>query len=176
MRARTAGPGAPAAAAALLAAGLALLPALAPKALAQALEGRVTRVTLDNGMRFLIVRRGTAPVFSAILRFKVGSVDDPGGASGLAHLFEHLAFKGTTIIGTRDARAEAEALDALDRAAIDLEREIDRGREADPKRLETLRAGLKALQEQAEAFVVKTMWEPSSLAAAANASELVEAS
>ena len=67
----------------------------APPVLAQALEGKVSRLTLDNGMRFLLVKRGVAPVFAANLRFKVGSADDPGGETGLAHLFEHLAFKGT---------------------------------------------------------------------------------
>jgi predicted Zn-dependent peptidase len=142
-------------AALLLGTAPALLPVLAPPALAQALEGRVKRVTLDNGMRFLIVRRGTAPVFSAVLRFKVGSVDDRGGATGMAHLFEHLAFKGTSVIGTRDARAEEPALDAVDRAAIELEIEIDRGLQADPKRIEALRAQFQSLQEKAESLVVK---------------------
>ncbi len=143
---------------AVLAAGLLLAGAsglLAPWARAQALEGRVTRIALDNGMRFLIVRRGTAPVFSATLRFRVGSVDDPGGQSGLAHLFEHLAFKGTSIIGTRDAGKEAEILDAMDRVARDLNQEIDRGRQADPKRLESLRAEMKSLEDKEEALVVK---------------------
>ncbi len=70
---------------------------------AQALEGKVTRITLDNGMRFLVARRSTAPVFAANLRFRVGSVDDPSGESGVAHLFEHMAFKGTSTIGTKDA-------------------------------------------------------------------------
>ena len=69
------------AAACLLAAALSGVPAGA-----QALEGKVTRITLDNGMRFLIARRGTAPVFAANLRFRVGSVDDPGGESGVAHM------------------------------------------------------------------------------------------
>ncbi len=149
----------------VLAAGLALAaallaaPPLAPllsvPARAQALEGRVVRVTLDNGMRFLIVRRGTAPVFSANLRFKVGGVDDRGGATGLAHLFEHMAFKGTSTIGTRDARREAEALDALDRVVRDLHRELDRGGAADQARLESLRAEMESLKKRQEELVVK---------------------
>ena len=98
--------------------GLTLFPATPARA--QALEGKVTRITLDNGMRFLVARRGVAPVFAANLRFRVGSADDPGGGSGLAHLFEHLAFKGTSTIGTRDARQEAGILDAMDRAVMDL--------------------------------------------------------
>jgi len=126
-----------------------------PGPLAQALEGKVKRITLDNGMRFLVVRRGTAPVFAANLRFRVGSVDDPGGESGLAHLFEHLAFKGTSTIGTRDAKQEAELLDAMDKAAIDLLREEDRGDAADPKRVEALRADLETLTKKLQELTVK---------------------
>src|SRR2546427_4988804 len=126
-----------------------------PLALAQALEGKVKRITLDNGMRFLVVRRGTAPVFAAELRFRVGSVDDPGGRSGLAHLFEHLAFKGTSTIGTRDATKEAEILDAMDPAAINLMLEKARGEKADPKRLEALRADLESLSKKLQELTVK---------------------
>jgi predicted Zn-dependent peptidase len=138
--------------AALVLAALAGLPAAAT---AQALEGRVARITLDNGMRFLVVRRGTAPVFAANLRFKVGGADDPGGATGLAHLFEHMAFKGTSIIGTRDAAREAGLLDALDRVVQDLHREIDRGPRAHAGRLERLRADLADLQKRHQELVVK---------------------
>jgi len=126
-----------------------------PDCRAQALEGKVKRITLDNGMRFLVVRRGTAPVFAANLRFRVGSVDDPGGESGLAHLFEHLAFKGTSTIGTRDPKKEAEILDAMDRTVIDLLREEDRGGAADPKRLESLRSDLEALTKSLQELTVK---------------------
>ena len=127
----------------------------APPARAQAREGTVTRITLDNGMRFLVARRGTAPVFAANLRFRVGSVDDPGGRSGLAHLFEHMAFKGTSTIGTRDARKEAEILDAMDRAATDLLREMDLGEQADAKRLETLRGEMEALTKSLQELTIK---------------------
>ena len=132
-----------------------VLPATAPPARAQALEGKVSRITLDNGMRFLLVRRGTAPVFAANLRFRVGSVDDPGGESGLAHLFEHLAFKGTSTIGTRDAGKEAEILDAMDRAAIDLLREEDRGAQADARTIESKRAELEDLSKRLRELTVK---------------------
>jgi predicted Zn-dependent peptidase len=126
-----------------------------PPARAQALEGKVTRISLDNGMRFLVVRRGTAPVFAADLRFRVGSVDDPGGRSGLAHLFEHLAFKGTSTLGTRDAHKEAELLDALDRAVINRMLEEDRGEKADPKRLQTLRGEMESLSKRLQEGTVK---------------------
>jgi hypothetical protein len=130
--------GGPAAAALAVAALLAALPLVAatkkpapesprpgasqPLSPAASLEKRVREVKLGNGMRFLLLRRGTAPVFAGILRFKVGSADDPGGETGLAHLFEHMAFKGTTTIGVSDAAKEAPILDALDGVARDLTR------------------------------------------------------
>jgi predicted Zn-dependent peptidase len=126
-----------------------------PPARAQALEGKVSRITLDNGMRFLLVKRGVAPVFAANLRFKVGSADDPGGETGLAHLFEHLAFKGTSTIGTRDAKKEAGILDATDRAVMDLLGELERGERADAARLKSLREELASLQKSLQEITVK---------------------
>jgi len=122
---------------------------------AQALEDKVTRITLDNGMRFLIARRGTAPVFAASLRFRVGSVDDPGGESGVAHLFEHMAFKGTSTIGTKDAKGETEILDGMDRLVRDLLREQDRGGQADAARVAALRDELAGLTKRLQAITVK---------------------
>ena len=127
----------------------------APPVLAQALEGKVSRITLDNGMRFLLVKRGVAPVFAANLRFKVGSADDPGGETGLAHLFEHLAFKGTSTIGTRDAKKEAGILDATDQAVMRLLAELDKGDRADAARLKTLREEIASLQKGLQELTVK---------------------
>ena len=122
---------------------------------AASLESRVREIRLDNGMRFLLLRRGTAPVFAGILRFRVGSADDPGGETGLAHLFEHMAFKGTTTIGITDAAKERPVLDALDGVARDLNAELDRGPLADPQRLQTLRARMKELMEEHRKLVVR---------------------
>jgi len=127
----------------------------APPVLAQALEGKVSRITLDNGMRFLLVKRGVAPVFAANLRFKVGSADDPGGETGLAHLFEHLAFKGTSTIGTRDAKKEAGILDATDQAVMRLLAELDKGTRADAARLKALRDEIASLQKGLQEITVK---------------------
>jgi predicted Zn-dependent peptidase len=148
--------GAPAPAASRAAASApAVASPVAPSPVARTLEAGVREFTLDNGLRFLVVRRGTAPVFSAIMRFRTGSVDDPGGASGLAHLFEHLAFKGTKSIGVRDAAKEAPLLDALDAVARDINAENGRAGGPDPARLEALRARLAALTKEHQALVVR---------------------
>ncbi len=81
-----------------------------------ALEKSITTFTLDNGLRFIVVERHEAPVFSYVSMCKVGSVNEVPGITGLAHMFEHMAFKGSKQIGTRNYAKEKKALDAVDAA------------------------------------------------------------
>jgi len=67
-------------------------------------EKRVTEFALPNGLRFLLLERHEAPVVSFHTYVNAGSVDDPSSETGLAHMFEHMAFKGTDRIGTRNYR------------------------------------------------------------------------
>jgi len=81
--------------------------------LAQYLEGfekRTTVKVLPNGLTLIVCERPEAPVFSFYTLVDAGSVDDPQGESGLAHMFEHIAFKGTTELGTTNYPAEKVAL------------------------------------------------------------------
>lgn len=55
----------------------------------------VQSIRLPNGMKFLLVERGEAPIFTAVIRFGVGGADEEAGKTGLAHFAEHMAFKGT---------------------------------------------------------------------------------
>ncbi len=86
-------------------------------------EKRVTEFTLTNGLHFIILERHEAPVVSFHTYVNAGSVDDPGGKTGLAHMFEHMAFKGTETIGTKNYTEEKKALEALERAYDQLEAE-----------------------------------------------------
>jgi predicted Zn-dependent peptidase len=96
----------------------ALPAALAPEpARAQDLasfEKTVTEHRLENGMTFLIVERHEVPVVSFQLYADVGSVDEETGFTGMAHMFEHMAFKGTPTIGSRDYEREKVALARVD--------------------------------------------------------------
>ncbi|OGP09294.1 MAG: hypothetical protein A2048_09940 [Deltaproteobacteria bacterium GWA2_45_12] len=73
----------------------------------------VKKIVLENGFTALLVSRPGAPVFSAYLRIKVGNVEESPGYSGLAHFFEHMAFKGTDKIGTKDYKQEEIILDRI---------------------------------------------------------------
>src|ERR1700732_3393919 len=74
-------------------------------------EKRITVKKLPNGLTLLICERPEAPVFSFYTLVDAGSAQDPMGKTGLAHMFEHMAFKGTDTIGSKDYAAEKPALE-----------------------------------------------------------------
>ena len=93
----------------------------------QQFEKKVTEFTLPNGLHFLIIERHEAPVVSFHTYVSVGSVDDPTGETGMAHMFEHMAFKGTQTIGTKNWAAEHAAMDAVERIYDRLDQERNKG-------------------------------------------------
>lgn len=115
-------------------------------------EQKTTVHKLANGWTFIIVERPTAPVFSFATIADVGSAQEVPGITGLAHMFEHMAFKGTPNIGTTDYAAEKRALDTLEAAyqAWQAERLSPK---PDAKKLETLQADFRAKQEEAARYV-----------------------
>ena len=68
----------------------------------------------ENGMKLLLVERHDSPRVAAGWGAHVGSVNEEVGATGIAHLFEHMMFKGTTTIGTTDYEAEMKIMAELD--------------------------------------------------------------
>src|SRR5713226_6128652 len=93
-----------------------LLAALAAAQDVASFEKRITVKKLPNGLTILICERPEAPVFSFFTMVDAGSAQDPMGATGLAHMFEHMAFKGTDTIGTTDYAAEKPALEKVETA------------------------------------------------------------
>jgi len=82
---------------------------------------RVAEFRLENGLKFIVLERHQAPVVSFLTYADVGGADEPDGKTGVAHFLEHLAFKGTQQIGTKNYRAEKAALDRLDDLAKQIE-------------------------------------------------------
>jgi len=117
-------------------------------------EKRTTVKVLPNGLTLIVCERPEAPVFSYFTMVDAGSADDPGGQSGLAHMFEHMAFKGTDKIGTTNYVAEKVALAKVETAyaAYDTERRKVVGQ--DPKKLATLEKSFEDAQAEAEKYVV----------------------
>lgn len=75
--------------------------------------------TLKNGLRVVYYRRSNAPVFSGQIWIKVGGVNEKPGQTGLAHLLEHMAFKGSTTLGTKSFAQEEPLLVKLDAIMAD---------------------------------------------------------
>ena len=117
-------------------------------------EQRTTTKVLPNGLTLIVCERPDAPVFSFSTFIDAGDVNDPSGESGLAHMFEHLAFKGTSEIGTKDWTAEKAALAKVEAAndAFEAERRKAVGR--DEAKLKELAATLKAAEDAARQFVI----------------------
>jgi len=138
--------------------------------IAQDAEVPVKETFLDNGMKLLMVERHESPTVSAGWVTHVGSVNEEVGATGIAHLFEHMMFKGSPTIGTSDYEAEAAIMAQLDELRIDMEAEYDLMREAkrrgeiegsiylpenQTEHLAELREKMKVLQEKQKGFIVK---------------------
>ncbi|MGM0634184.1 MAG: M16 family metallopeptidase [Pseudomonadota bacterium] len=120
--------------------------------LAEQFGERVTEFTLDNGMHFIIVERPVAPVATFVSFVNVGGVDEPVGNTGVAHIFEHMAFKGSRNIGTTDWEAEQAAIDRMDSAYQNWLREQLQPN-ADEERLEALWSEFERWQEEAGEYV-----------------------
>ena len=120
---------------------LAIILALSALAAAQDLasfEKRITLKKLDNGLTVIICERPEAPVFSFYTHVDAGSVQDPMGQTGMAHMFEHMAFKGTDKIGTTDYPAEKVALAKVETAYAAYIEERDKRVGRDDQKLKEL--------------------------------------
>jgi predicted Zn-dependent peptidase len=92
------------------------------------LKQEIKHVTLENGLHLILVRRPFSPTVAAYIKFRAGGVDETDESAGIAHMLEHMLFKGTPTIGTIDFEKEekyilqANAFAAhLDRARRSLE-------------------------------------------------------
>ena len=117
-------------------------------------EQRITTKVLPNGLTLLICERPEAPVFSYSTFVDAGDVNDPSGESGLAHMFEHLAFKGTTQIGTTDYAAEKIALAKVEDANDAYESEYLKPIGRDPQKLAELKKAVDAAEAEAHKYVI----------------------
>jgi predicted Zn-dependent peptidase len=136
---------------------LALAGSLTAQNLAE-FQKRVTEFTLPNGLHFIVLERHEAPVVSFHTYVNAGSVDDPKGKSGLAHMFEHMAFKGTETIGTTNWPSEKQALARVETAYDALQAERNKLVKADPVKLKQLETELNAAIEKANSYVVPNLY------------------
>ena len=144
--------------------------ALLVAASAGAQQVQVREETLANGMKLLLVERHDAPTVAAGWVAKVGSVNETPGITGISHLFEHMMFKGTKTIGTKDFARDQEIRKQQDALRAEMEKEYTALRERqrrgevvgniyDPEnmtpRLKELKGQLEKLYEAEKEVIVK---------------------
>lgn len=121
---------------------------------AQNLAERVVAHTYPNGLKLLMIERHTSPTVAPYILFKAGSVDESDDARGIAHMLEHMLFKGTKTVGTKDYEQEKAVLAEIDRIGDALDKERAKGHRADAEYITALEAELKAQQEAAKEWIV----------------------
>jgi len=95
---------------------------IAPSTIAQNIDAK--EYWLDNGMQVLMVEKHESPTIMASIFARVGSSNEVTGITGISHLFEHMMFKGTEKIGTKDIKQDRKIM-----AQLDSLRELMRGEE-----------------------------------------------
>lgn len=130
-----------------------LLPALLAAQSLTDFEKKVTTFTLENGLQFLIIERHDAPVVSFHTYVNAGAVDDPSGSTGIAHMMEHMAFKGTSTIGSKNWSKERSALANIEKAYDRYEAERNKGFRTDKEKLASLEAAIKDAIATADSYV-----------------------
>ncbi len=118
------------------------------------LENKIFDTTLDNGLKLIICPNHDAPVVSMTTWANVGGSDDPKGYSGLAHMFEHMAFKGTTAIGVTDYAKEIVKIAKEDALNDAIREERSKGLLCDNKKMEQLQKELSKAIEDSYSLVI----------------------
>jgi predicted Zn-dependent peptidase len=114
---------------------------------------RVKRLRLENGMTILLLKREGAPIFSANVRVRVGNVEEEEGSYGLAHFFEHMAFKGTKTVGTKNFAQEKPIIEAIEKTGTQLVDLFTAGKTGEPYK--KLKEKLRGLQKKADEINLK---------------------
>ena len=123
-------------------------------AFGQNLEDRVIEKSFKNGLKVLMVERHQNPTISFQVTYRVGSVNDQAGMTGAAHLYEHMAFKGTEQIGTSDFKKEKPVLDEIEQLYHQIRVEGRQGGAIDTQRRNDLMGKWMGLQKAAKLWVV----------------------
>lgn len=121
---------------------------------AATLEDRVVEHEFANGLKLLMVPRPEAPTFTAYITLGVGSVHETSEHRGMAHMLEHMLFKGTKTIGTTDYAKEKPLLERIEEVGSRLDA-LRARRDADPEEIAALEKELADLQQEHQQFVVK---------------------
>lgn len=119
----------------------------------ETIKSKVKVRVLKNGMKFLVLERHEAPVVSFHVYADVGSANESYGITGISHLLEHMAFKGTKIVGTKDYKAEAKILEELDALYDQIKREKAKAN-PDSEEIKKMEEKFDTIRKKAKEYVI----------------------
>ncbi|MFH1652527.1 MAG: pitrilysin family protein [Pseudomonadota bacterium] len=124
---------------------------LMPKSIfaSQSLEKNVIEYRLSNGMLWLLIPERESPTFFGAIAVRTGGIDEKDGKTGIAHMFEHMAFKGSERLGTTDFKKEKPILEKIFRVSEEMTEEILKSK-PDQKMIKELKQKLANLETQAK--------------------------
>lgn len=113
----------------------------------------VKEFRLDNGMLFLVVERPTVPEVACRVAIRAGSALENAGSTGVAHMLEHMMFKGTKNFGTLDVKKDLELQERIE-AAYQVILAEERRRSPDPALIRSKRAEMERLRLEVQKIFV----------------------
>lgn len=132
---------------------LPLIACLPIAAMAQqvSIASQVIERTLPNGLKVLMVKRSNMPTVRCILAYRVGSVNERPGITGISHMHEHMMFKGTYTMGIKPGTLEKdlEYNRQIDLVEEEIVKEEAKLRGADEETTKAIRDRIVALKKQA---------------------------
>ena len=123
---------------------------------------QVIEKTLDNGLKVLLVKRQVAPLIRCILAYRVGSVNERPGITGISHFHEHMMFKGTYTMGIKPGTItkDLEYIKKIDDVYAKIEEEESKVKDRDEQKIIDLKAEITKLidEEKKETIVSNELW------------------
>ena len=122
------------------------------------LKNNIHEFTLKNGLKVIILEKHTSPTVALKIFFKVGSVNERPGITGISHIIEHMLFKGTTTIGTKNYQREQPILERIDwvvNRLAELEKTPRGHASAEKQEAKLLKEELTSLYTKHQTYVVR---------------------
>lgn len=114
----------------------------------------VRKVVLENGLRLLLLPQDGAPTVSFVMQYGIGGIHEQPGETGVAHLLEHMLFKGSETIGTTNIEAERRLFETMDRL-----HENALAMSGDPEQVQRIRSEIDRLEDEARELVVSNEFD-----------------
>ena len=121
--------------------------------LADDLKLNVQEFVLKNGLKILILERHNVPTFSVYLYYRVGSVNETAGITGISHFIEHLMSKGTKQLGSTNYQAEIPLMKEKDNLMAQLAQELKKENK-DEMKIQQLQEKFKKISQEHKKYIV----------------------